>query len=165
MALLLCGACGGEAEDAVAVADPRSGDAAITAVSWDCDPDLAQWSFVVDTEHWTAGGVVWITGDTDRAERHGLPSVAAAEDGSTDHLELKLSVVSDWRYAVLGSSTGWRCLDEPELSFVVVIYAEDDSGETDCRSWGANPEIWAEIPGGPVCGTALEVVEDTGTGG
>ena len=144
--------------DSAAVVSPAP---AITAVTWSCDVDSATWSFAVDTTGWTAGGVLWITADVDRAEKHSMPSTKAASDGSTDHLELSLGVVSDWRYAVWGSTTGWRCIDEPELSFLVGIYAEDGSGQADCRTWGASADIWAQIPGGPTCDTPLET-GDTG---
>lgn len=157
---LLAGACHGPVGSGDTGAALQSLSPTISAVTWSCDPDAAEWSFAEDTLGWTGGSALWMTTDVDRVERHGMGSVKAAADGSTDHLELSLGVVSDWRYAVWGSTTGWRCSDEPDLSFLIMIYTETGGDQADCRTWGASADIWASIPDGPTCDTPL----DTGTG-
>ena len=134
----------------------------IVAITASCDPAFATWSFQVDTTGWTGGGALWMAERGDRVERHGLSSVSAAADGSTDRLSLSLSAVADWRYAVEGSSTAWRCVDEDALSFQITVYTRDGADRADCRTWGADPSLWDRLDEVPDCATVLEDADDTG---
>ena len=135
---------------------------AITELTWTCDAAAASWSFQVNTTGWTGGGALWIAERGDRVERHGMSSVSAAADGSTDHLSLTLGSVADWRYAVEGSSTAWRCADQPALSFEIAVYTRDGSARADCRTWGADPSLWDRLDEVPDCATVLEDTGDAG---
>lgn len=163
LALLAC-ALGPHAEpDAVAEVSDEA--PAITAVTWACDVDAATWTFGATTARWTGGGRVWMTRGGDPAEAHGLSSTVAAADGSADTLALTLSVVADWRYASSGSSTRFRCDQEPDLSFMVTIYAPSTGDVADCRTWGAEPGVWASVDGAYPCETELALPSDTGDTG
>lgn len=137
----------------------------ITALTWSCDGAAAEWSFQVDTAGWTGGGALWMAKDADRVERHGLASVSAAADGSTDRLSLSLGVVADWRYASEGSSTAFRCSEQDIVTFDLVVYTRDGSERSDCRAWGADPELWARLDDVPDCETLLVDTGATDTGG
>lgn len=123
--------------------DPLSGaDPVISSVSWTCDPKRSLWTLRIVTEAWTGGGLAWMARDADRYEEHRIRSVEAASDGSTDALELELDVVADWRDASPGSSTGWHCSDQPQLTFQVAVFEITGSEQTDCLRWGATPDLW-----------------------
>lgn len=109
----------------------------------------------MDTAGWTGGGALWMAKTSDHVERHGLPSVSAAADGSTDRLSLSLAVVADWRYVAEGSSTVFRCAEQEQVSFDLVIYTSDGSERTDCRAWGADPDLWSELDDVPDCDQLL----------
>lgn len=145
----------GDTEGALSRAAPS-----VTQLDWACDAQDARWSFTADTDAWTGGGSLWIAKNSDRVEKHRVPSTTAAVDGSSDHLALTLSVVADWRYQVSGSSTAWRCSDQDALSFQLAIYDADGGARADCRSWGADPELWSRLDDVPDCDTLLEA--DTG---
>lgn len=139
-----------------------SGPPSISALTWSCDSGAATWKFQVDTAGWTGGGALWMAEDATRVERHGLSSVSAASDGSTDRLTTSLSVVADWRYAVEGSSTVWRCAEQEQISFLAVVYTRDGADRADCRTWGANPGLWDTLEDVPDCATVLPDTGDTG---
>ena len=133
----------------------------ITALDWGCDVDAEQWSFTVDTTWWTGDGRVWMSRGGDPSERHGLGSTRAASDGSTDHLVLTLGIVADWRDAVSGSTTRFRCDDADKLSYLVLVYTRDGGDVGDCRRWG--DDVWSEVDGAPGCDSVLESETDSGT--
>lgn len=109
---------------------------AITAVTWDCAVDDADWSFEVQTERWTGGAWLWLATDADTWERHGVLSQEAARDGSTDRLAVTLAIVGDWRDVESGASTRFLCSEEEALAFQVSVYTQDGSEAADCRRWG-----------------------------
>lgn len=142
--------------------DPLSGEPpVITALSWSCDDKRSQWTLTVLTQWWTGGGRAWVARDDDRYEEHQVRSVEAAGDGRTDTLELTLDVVADWRDATSGSSTGWRCSDAPTLTFQVAVFDVTGSQQTDCRTWGAQPDLWDAFVDVDTCETLLDTA-DTG---
>ena len=158
--LLACAAPSSKA-DPLDTAAPAEATPELSALSLSCDAAAESWSLSATATAWTGGGALWVTRDQSYVERHGVPSVSAASDGSKDTLKLTLAIVADWRYASSGSSTAFRCPDEPALSFLFVIYSTDGSTKPDCRVWGAAPEGWTEVPDVPTCDTLLEV-EDSG---
>lgn len=160
-AVLLASGCQqATSQDSQAEAALPSDPPEIQVLSWSCDAAAATWDFQVETRYWTGGGTVWMARDPDRVERHRVPSVSAEADGSADRLELGLDVVADWRYAVSGSSTAWRCAEADRLSFQVAVYTVDGD-RADCRTWGADPALWSRVDDVADCETVLEV-EDTG---
>ena len=144
--------------------DPLSGDVPqIAAVRWACDTERSEWLFTIQADAWTGGGTAWIARDADRYEEHRVRSVKAAADGSSDTLELELDVVADWRDASPGSSTAWRCSDAASLTFQVAINEISGNDQADCRTWGADPELWSAFDRVDACETLLTIT-DTGTG-
>lgn len=104
-----------------------------------CEND--QWKFTVQTDAWTGNGVLIIaTGQ--RSERHPLSSYEATEDGFEDNLRVFLSVIPDWQEFSAGSSTGWLCSEESELSIAVSVYHPNSGEATDCLYWGE--DIWED---------------------
>lgn len=144
-------------------ADPLDGPPpAITAVTWACDAESSRWDFSIVADAWTGGGRIWLArGDV--YEEHRIRSVEAKANGSQDTLELELSIVADWRDASSGSSTRWRCTDEPSLTFQAAVFEVTGEETVDCRTWGAAPELWADLSDVQECGTQLEIT-DTGVG-
>ena len=138
------------------------GTPAITALTWGCDPDESLWSFALKTEHWTGGGNIWLTRDHTRVESHRIYSDEAAANGAWDKLLLELDVATSWDEASAGSSTGWRCVEEEDLSYLLVVYGPRGQNVADCRLWGADAAGFAEDTGVPACETWLET-EDTGS--
>ena len=134
----------------------------IESVSFDCDPEQSNWSFDVFTEHWTGGGRLWIAKTIDLVERHRMTSKEAAADGSSDHLSLKVGIEPDWRDASPDKTTRWLCRDVTDLTFSIVVYDPTGSEIKDCRTWGADTEIWTQIDGTFACETAIELPIDTG---
>ena len=161
--LLLLAGCGSlptaKSGDTSALDTPTA--PVIQTLTWSCDAQSATWKFEVDTAGWTGGGALWMARDSDRVERNALSSVTEAADGSTDKLELQLTVVNDWRYAVSGTSTGWRCSDADALDFLAVVYSTDGSTVTDCRKWGADTSLWDTVSV-PSCDVTLQS-GDTGS--
>ena len=150
-------ACVGQAIFEPVDPDPlHDGQPVISSVDWECDAEDAKWTVTVDTEQWSGGGYLWMAKDELNAEAHRMPSVKAAADGTTDRLQVKLSVKADWRDAKSGSSTRWLCAETPQLSFLVTAY--DTSGDEvhDCRTWGADPSLWTRIDNAHDCDTLLE---------
>ena len=137
------------------------GSPLITELSWGCTLEDSEWAFTVLTEHWTGGGRVFMARDVDSIEEHRIRSVGAQADGSADKLSLSLDIVADWRDAVAGASTQWRCDDLASLSFLVTIFTPDGSQRADCRTWGADPLLWDGTDRVEGCQTILEDA-DTG---
>jgi hypothetical protein len=135
----------------------------IADIRWGCDAEEGAWSFDLDAVHWTANGYLWLATASDYLEQHAIRSVSAASDGSWDQLSLELDIVADWRDAASGSSTAFLC-NTPTLqamSFRVVIYTPGDNTQADCRSWGADPELFDGVQGVPACDLVWEEL-DTG---
>ncbi len=160
--LLLLSCAGNPDLDSAQSGPFHEGSPVITHVKWGCDQEDMDWDFEVRTEHWTGAGWLRMAKSSEYAELHRMPSVEAAGDGSTDRLRLSLNIAQDWRSASSGSSSAWRCRDESVLTYMITVY--DTSGETvtDCRTWGPNPEIWAQISGVHQCENILEGTGDTG---
>jgi hypothetical protein len=118
--------------------------ATISEIAFGCDEKAATWTLVVDTEHWTAGGRLYMGMDATDVESHRVYSASAARDGSTDRLELELGIVADFRDVQLGSTSAWLCSDGPALSFLVSVQLADGSDRADCRTWGVDPSIFED---------------------
>ncbi|MDP2309357.1 MAG: hypothetical protein Q8P18_25275 [Pseudomonadota bacterium] len=119
-----------------------------------CDTEDARWRFEVTTDAWTGNGQVLLSTDGAYVERHPMFSTAAAADGTSDELDLTLSVEPDWRDVLLGSSTVFNC-NEPDLTGIVRVLTRDGSEVADCRAFGAAPERWESWTAGASCGTML----------
>lgn len=121
----------------------------ITAFEVACMRDADRWAITVDTALWTGGGAVWMTAGGTWSERHAIRSTRAASDGSTDHLDLKLPIVADWRDASPGSSTAFTCSDPTAWQLVVFTQAGEPA---DCRIDDASGAL-GSVPDLPPCGT------------
>ncbi len=132
------------------------GEPAIVDIAWSCEVEAAQWLFSVEADHWTGGGKLWMTEDAAFIEEHAIRSAEAPADGSGDRLELSLDIVADWRDAVAGSSTRYRCADQDALTFQLMVSVPDGSARSDCRTWGAEPMLWSETDAVEACDTVLE---------
>lgn len=136
---------------------PFEGEAQITAVDWGCSADEDEWTFEIDTEGWTSGGLLSMSTDGLRVEAHEVLSAAAAPNGAWDRLKLTLNIIADAREVEPGSSSAYVC--EPPtltaLAYRLVVY-DDASGEvTDCRVWGQTLD-WSAAAGYSDCDTRLE---------
>lgn len=161
--LLLLVACGPPGTPPYADEDPwKGGDPAIQGVSLACDPADARWSLRVRTDAWAAGAFLWVTRDGSVVEKHTASSVSAAADGSEDCLSASLGVAADPADATPSGSSRWLCEDAGALSFVLAVSDSRDTKFTDCRVWGAEPNVWAGVSGVPACGIALDDGVDTG---
>ena len=118
--------------------------ATIAEIAFGCDEKAATWTLVVDTEHWTYGGRLSMGMDATDVEAHRVYSEFAAADGSTDHLELELGIVPDFRDVQPGVTSAWLCSDAPALSYLVTVQLPDGSDVADCRTWGVDPAIFEE---------------------
>jgi hypothetical protein len=160
MIVVLLLACAAEAPvDAPAQAAPVV--PALTSVTVTCDEASAEWTFAGAADAWTGNGDVRLSADGTYVEAHYLPSVSAAADGSSDALELVLSIVADWRDVVSGARTAFNC-DAPELAGVLRIRTRDGSDIADCRAFGSAPERWSEWDAAIACDQVLEETEDSG---
>ena len=122
--------------------DPlQTTDPQITTASVQCDVRAATWGFELETDAWTGTGRLHLSADGEYIEKHSLPSVSAAADGSWDRLKRDLSVVATWRDAVADSSTAFPC-DTASLAGVFSVYSRDGSTRTDCVAFGEDPERW-----------------------
>lgn len=139
--------------------DPVYAFPVITAATVECDPTRARWAFTVDTTGWTGNGQVLLSADGDYVERHALDSVSAAADGTTDHLDLDLDVVSDWRDVNEGSTTVFNCAT-PDLLGVIRVYDRTGDAVADCRVFGEQTDRWAAWEPDTAC--AFVLTEDTG---
>ena len=128
----------------------------IEALSLECDVDSAEWSLSAQTSGWSGGGTLWMARDAASYEAHAVYSESAAADGTSDQLGLDLSIVGDWKDAVSGSSTVYFCSDEAELSFLFTVLDRAGEAVWDCRTWGAQPDLWAGVDGATACETLLE---------
>lgn len=108
-------------------------DPDITAIEASCEDD--QWRFIVETNAWTGNGFIILKAE-ERSERHPLSSFEAGEDGDSDRLRVFLSVIPDWQNFSAGSSTGWLCSDEEQLSVAIAIQHPVDGSVSDCVYWG-----------------------------
>ena len=133
----------------------HDGVPSITSVEWGCDADAASWTFTVETDAWTDGAWLWMARDALTSERHRIYSSLAAADGSWDTLELELDVVADWRDADESTLTRWQCIDEDALSFLLTVRTPRGDETSDCRTWGADPDVFAEVEGTEPCETVL----------
>lgn len=121
-------------------------EAEIIAASKSCEND--QWRFFVDTDAWTGNGFLIIATE-DRSERHPLYSFEASEAGDSDKLRAFLSVIPNWQDFTAGSSTGWLCSQENELSIAVAVQHAVSAEVTDCVYWG--DDLWGEYSSLDVC--------------
>jgi hypothetical protein len=142
-------------------ADVGSAVPALTSVTVACDDVSAEWTFAATADAWTGNGDVRLSADGAYVEAHYLPSVSAASDGSSDTLELALSIVADWRDVVSGARTAFNC-DVPDLAGVLRIRTRDGSDIADCRAFGSAPERWSEWDPAVACGQVLEGAADSG---
>ena len=136
---------------------PFSGDTRITSVDWGCSADADTWTFDVSTEGWTAGGLLSMSTDGLRVEAHEVLSKAAAPDGSSDQLELKLNIIADPREVEEGETTAFVC-EAPTraaLAYRLVVYDGDTREVADCRVWGQELD-WNAAAGYSACDTRLE---------
>jgi hypothetical protein len=140
----------------------QEGAPAITGVTLACDPADARWSLRVRTDAWAAGAFLWVTRDGTVVEKHTASSVAAAADGSEDCLSASLGVAADPTQATPSGSSRWLCEDAGRLSFVLAVSDSHDAAFTDCRTWGADPQVWAGVGQVPACGIPLDDGLDTG---
>jgi hypothetical protein len=134
------------------------GPPSIVTAGYRCDSLTARWNFLVDTDAWTGNGQVVLSDDGDYIEVHPLRSIEAAADGSSDRLELTLTVVADWRDVNPGSTTAFNC-QEPGLAGLIRVFATDGQTPTDCRIFGE--DRWSSWNFNYSCTTPLE--EDSGT--
>ena len=123
------------------------GDAQIIDIEASCEED--KWSIEVFTDAWTSNGTLWLAQDLSRYEKHPLYSIAAAEDGSSDHLRIVLDIVADWTMFTPGETTGWLCSDSPNISQAIVVYHGENQQPNDCVYWGE--DIWGEFPNVDEC--------------
>ena len=93
-----------------------------------------QWNVEVETTHWTGNGLLWIA-DSNRYERHTLYSVSADPAGANDRLRVKLPIVSDWRDAQSGKSSGFSCTEQEQLGFFVGVRHPQTLEITDCAEY------------------------------
>lgn len=120
----------------------------IVEASLRCDAPSALWTLEVVADAWTGGGVSAWTVDGRYVEVHPVRSVAAAEDGGSDELQLLLPVVADWREAGPGSGTDFSCASDPDVLFVL----RDARGEpAGCVQWGPHPDVWETVEGFAPC--------------
>lgn len=127
----------------------------ITTATVACDPERPRWTFTVDTTAWTGNGEVLLSADGAYIERHDLDSTSAAADGTSDHLELKLDVVSDWRDVSEGANTVFNC-GEPVLVGVIQVFTRDGDDVADCRGFGTTPSLWADWEPETACAVVLD---------
>ncbi len=162
--LAACAGCIGHERFAGAAGQPLYDEPPlITAIQYACSVEDEQWTFELQTDAWTANGHLWLATAADYVEKHAIRSVSAAADGSGDELSLELDIVADWRDASSGSSTAFLCDDSvlDAMSYRVVVYTPGSEDESDCRSWGAAPQLFDGIEGVSECDQTWEQ-PDTG---
>ncbi len=136
------------------------GNPTIDDIVVQCRQGNTRWQIDVTTTGWTGNGLLWLT-DGQRYERHSLYSVSAAPDGSADQVRIQLDIVSDWRDAQSGRSTGFSCTEGTVPSVFVAIRHPQTLGITDCadvffdeRDLSVDEEledtatesVWATVP-------------------
>lgn len=127
----------------------------VTAAEVTCNATDEEWTFSVDASAWTGGGDLWMSTDGVYVETDELTSTAAAADGTSDHLELDLDIVPDWRQVSKGSSTFFNC-GTPGLEGVFVVYERDGSTVAGCRRFG-DTDSWASWGIGYACADSVEI--------
>jgi hypothetical protein len=159
--VLLWGCTSTPSLDSAAPSPFHEGQPTISDVEWGCSLEEMEWEYTVRTQQWTGAGWLRMAKSPQYSELHRIPSVEAAGNGSRDRLYLSLDVAQDWRTASSGRSTAFRCRDLSVLSYLITVY--DTSGETvtDCRTWGADPELWLRMESVHDCTTLLEGEGDT----
>ena len=93
-----------------------------------------QWNVDVWTTHWAGNGLLWIA-DNNRYERHSLYSISADPTGSNDQLRVQLPIVSDWRDAQSGRSSGFGCTEQDRLGFFAGVRHPQTLEITDCAEY------------------------------
>jgi hypothetical protein len=158
----LAESCASSGADLAGAGPLHEGNPSITEISWDCSVADAMWTLDVLTLGWTANGKLWLAKERSYVEDHSVHSIAAASDGSTDHLQLGLDIVADWRDANAGSSTAFQCTPSTEaaLNARLVVYSPGGGDVGDCRSWGPDPTFFDTVNGVSSC----DVVWDSDTG-
>jgi hypothetical protein len=126
-----------------------------------CDPERPRWTFDVEASAWTGNGQVLLSTDGAYIERHGMSSITAAADGTSDTLELKLDIVSDWRDVDATQDTVFNC-EEPGLAGVLRVYTRTGDAVADCRSFGEDTARWDTWEPDTACATPLEP-DDSGS--
>lgn len=139
---------------------PSTEPPAITSAAVTCTPEHARWRFQVTTDAWTGNGQVLLSADGIYVERHPIFSQSAAPDGTSDTLDLTLSVQPDWRDVNPGSSTVFNCR-EPDLAGILRVFTRDGAAEADCRAFGIAPERWVDWTPGTSCAVILETILET----
>jgi hypothetical protein len=134
---------------------PSYGVPAIVSASADCNPQQAQWRFELDTDAWTGGGALLWSANGSWVEEHRLDSKEAADDGSSDHLELALTIVPDWRDQEANASTALNC-ETPGLGGVLTVFARDGKTVADCRFLGDDQAAFDAWELGVGCETPLD---------
>ncbi|MDP2315384.1 MAG: hypothetical protein Q8P41_20975 [Pseudomonadota bacterium] len=128
---------------------------AITTASVTCDATVPRWTFAVQTDAWTGNGQVLLSTDGEYVEKHTLYSQSAAADGTSDTLELKLTVEPDWRDVTLGSTTVFNC-NEPDLTGILRVWTRAGDEEADCRAFGVASERWTTWDASATCANVLD---------
>lgn len=136
---------------AVSDAPPNIVSAKVT-----CDPAAPKWKVAVATDAWTGNGQVWMTVDGHYVEKHPMYSDAAAQDGTSDHLALSLSMQPDIHRVSEGSSTYFNC-DEPGLHGILLVLQRNGKTVADCRSFTGEATDWVAWDVGVACEETLEV--------
>jgi len=106
-----------------------------------CDVDKAVWEVDVLTDAWTSGGKIHWTVDGTYVEKKTIPSVAAAEDGSWDHLQASFDVVDNWRKAA-AKTTAFGCTEE--VASLLIVF-DMEGQRVDCVDEGGDDFLWDSI--------------------
>lgn len=120
---------------------PSFSDPEITDFVVECEPEEDRWTFTLTTNAWTGNALLWLRDQQGAQEEHPLISQGAPRDGSSDNLEIELTIVGDWRDAERGKSTRWPCEKQEELSMIAEIYHPKTYSSTDCLVTGP---LWPE---------------------
>ena len=115
---------------------PSFSDPKITDFAIECVPEEDLWTFTLSTDAWTGNALLWLRDEQGAQEEHPLVSQGAPRDGSSDTLEIELTIVGDWRDAKRGKSTRWLCEEQAELSMIVEVYHPKTHSPTDCLTTG-----------------------------
>jgi hypothetical protein len=127
----------------------------ISGLELQCGDD--RWGLSLSTAGWTGGAQLWIAQGPELVEVHGFASDLADDQGAWDCLSLDLQAVADPTEVAPGATTRFRCSDAAELSFQVVVADPRGESWSDCRVWGADPELWADqVAEDPGCALVLE---------
>lgn len=143
----------------------HEGAPGLVGVEATCDRRDGRWAFAVRTDAWTDDARLWMAVNPRLVERHNLPSVRAAADGSWDCLEQQLGVAPNWQDAAANSTSRFRCPDLDALSFLITVTGQDTEGWTGCAAWGPGGVDWSAVQGAPRCDTTLRGPSDTGDTG